>query len=189
MPRRDREAYWRSLKDADPRFLGFMTDISAEDERGAVLRAATYVEYYLERVIARELLFPDEILWPALTFQRRLELALAFGDLPHAMKGPLRGLARIRNRIAHDPTADVSDEEVRRIVDSFDAARREQFDGYARIAAVAPDEMTKLIACLMVIEQNLRWVADKPNATLMIRREARKITELGVHRYLEEDDE
>jgi len=153
--RNDRAALWSEHFEGNDRFAAFMADISGEDEVGCIVRAATYVEYYLEQIITRHLMHPSEVVWPSLTFQRRLELALAMGDLKLAMKGPLRMLARARNRIAHNPGAQLEVDDLRRIVDAFDGPMREQFDGYARIAEKAPGEMTDLIAALMVIEQNL----------------------------------
>jgi len=186
-PRGERAEIWKGLAENDPRFVSFMADIGGEDEVGCIIRAATYVEYYLEQIITRHLMHPNEVVWAGLTFQRRLEMAVALGDLKPSMKGPLRMLARARNRLAHQPGSDVEAEDVRRIVNAFDSPLREQFDGYARIAAKAPGEMTDLIAALMVIEQNLRWATDAPNAIMLVRREAEKIATLGIERYLEEE--
>jgi hypothetical protein len=186
-PRRERADIWSRLGEEDPRFASFMADIGGEDEVGCIIRASTYVEYYLEQIITRHLLHPTEVVWPGLTFQRRLELSLALGDLKPSMKGPLRMLARARNRIAHNPGVEVESEDVRRIVDAFDPSLREQFDGYARIAEKAPSEMTELIAALMVIEQNLRWAVDAPNAMLLIRKTKEKLTTAGLQRFLEEE--
>ncbi len=100
-----------------------------EDDLGAVIRGAIFIEDGLRTAIEARLANPDAIenLWQSsLTYDRRIDWALALGTrLSPELVQALRFFGRMRNKLAHHLATALTEPEVNDLVGRLPEAARE----------------------------------------------------------------
>jgi hypothetical protein len=122
------------LNDADysdnlsPEEEDFFTALDAEDDLGVVIRTSTWIEYYLRKLISLTLADASIITWELIPFKRLLEWARAAGCLSSDVSPVLGQYAKIRNALAHAPTAELPSEKLDRALSSMNSTVRETYN-------------------------------------------------------------
>ena len=80
-----------------------------EDHLGAVIKGHLYIEAAVNLIIELLLPYPNEFRLQRLQWGKKVELVLALG-LSDEFKKPLNQLGDIRNKFAHNPEAELTDD-------------------------------------------------------------------------------
>jgi len=111
----------------------------AEDQLGAVIRAHLYVEAQVNRLLDALIPYPEHLGEMRLNWGQRVELVLAMGLKPQ-YGPPLKALGRIRNKFAHNPEAELNDEDVNELYGSLaDEDRQIVLESFERTKPQVPD--------------------------------------------------
>ena len=89
----------------------FAHELALESPLGVVLRGHLYIEAALSRAIEPVLPFPHLLDVERLSFAHKLGLAAAHGFVPAEAVPAFKQLNKIRNRLAHDLSAQVSEHD------------------------------------------------------------------------------
>jgi hypothetical protein len=118
------------LEDKD--FYALMGDASDFE---MIIKSAIVIESEIEEIFGKAFLEPDRLLKMRLTYDQKVELLLALG-LQVRFGPPLRALANLRNKFAHNIDAEFSKDDA----DNFFAS----FDKYDRTIVLDNYNKTKL---------------------------------------------
>ncbi len=141
MPRRNRKRinyreFHRLLSrnpalSANDRAFGakFLEDIAGEDALAVIIRAHLYVESTLNELIEECLFRPKAMNEVNLSFWHKVPLAAALGVIPEDFQSPLKQLNALRNKLAHNLDAAISDADVDKLFQSFAQDDRESMTG------------------------------------------------------------
>jgi len=111
----------QELKMTDDQFL---TDLQADDDLGAVIRAHLYIEHFTDQIL--DLVVPKpKLLKPLrLDFDGKVNLIVALGVDPD-IKKPLSALGVMRNKFAHRPNYKLDKSETKNLYESLGASDKE----------------------------------------------------------------
>jgi hypothetical protein len=103
----------------EPEGQKYLEDINTDDVLGAVLRGHLYVEFELIRLIEAFFVEPSAIDLTRVSFPVKVDLAMAMGILPEEERPALMFLNRLRNKLAHNLEATVTEEEERALLNAL----------------------------------------------------------------------
>src|SRR5215469_1480214 len=104
-----KEATKRHLESEETREL--QSHLLKEDVLGVIIRGHTYVEAKLTSLIELALKKPNFLKLEKRTYALKCDLAVAMGIVRSDMLPALRGLGRLRNRLAHNVEAEMTRED------------------------------------------------------------------------------
>ncbi len=107
----------------------FLEDIAGEDALAVIIRAHLYVESTLNELIEECLFRPKAMNEVNLSFWHKVPLAAALGVIPEDFQSPLKQLNALRNKLAHNLDAAISDADVDKLFQSFAQDDRESMTG------------------------------------------------------------
>ncbi len=102
----------------------FLSDLQAEDDLGAVIRAHLYIEYFIDQILNFVVPKPELLKPLKLDFDGKVNLITALGVDPD-IKNPLSALGGMRNRFAHKPNHKLDKSEVNNLYNSLGASDKE----------------------------------------------------------------
>jgi hypothetical protein len=107
----------------------FLEDIAGEDTLAVIIRAHLNVESTLNQLIEECLFRPKAVSVVELSFWHKVPLAAALGVIPEDFQSPLKQLNALRNKLAHQLDAAISDADVDKLFQSFAQDDREAMSG------------------------------------------------------------
>lgn len=91
----------------------FTERVRSGDRWQQLIQAHLYFEHVVAQVLTEALAKPEAISLSRMGFSQRLDLVVAMALLPDELVRPVRKISGLRNKIAHDLTFAVSDNDVR----------------------------------------------------------------------------
>lgn len=106
-------ALWASVQEKISFDLAlFHGRLETEDRRQQVLNCHLFLEHVLMEMLRDCLQRPSKLKLDRLTFAVKLDLAAALAQIPNDFEPPLRGLNKIRNKIAHNLDYSVTEQDI-----------------------------------------------------------------------------
>ena len=102
----------------------FLSDLQAEDDLGAVIRAHLYIEYFTDQILELVVPKPDLLKPLKLDFDGKVNLLVALGVDPE-IKKPLSALGLMRNKFAHRPNYKLDMSEINNLYESLGPSDKE----------------------------------------------------------------
>lgn len=91
----------------------FTKRVRSGDRWQQLIQAQLYFEHVVAQILTEALAKPEAISLSRMGFSQRLDLVVAMALLPDELVRPVRKISGLRNKIAHDLTFEVSDNDVR----------------------------------------------------------------------------
>jgi hypothetical protein len=104
--------------------LSFFETMSGPDAFTVVVKGAGYIDRELTKFIEMSVLYPSVIKDLSLDYQGKCSLASALG-LPIRMRAPLKAIGSVRNRLAHDPDASLTETDAKNLLNCLSPDDRE----------------------------------------------------------------
>lgn len=106
-----------------PEDISFAKALSSEDDLGAVVRVAIWVESLVMRLVEQPLPAPKALKDLNLDYHGKVQLAVALG-MPEEMAAVLKALGSLRNRFAHQLDMVLKESDVSNVYKALPPARR-----------------------------------------------------------------
>lgn len=78
-----------------------------------LIQAHLYFEHVIAQILSEGLVKPEAISLSRMGFSQRLDLIEALGLLPDELVKPIRKMSKLRNKVAHNLTFEITDSDVR----------------------------------------------------------------------------
>lgn len=91
----------------------FTKKIRSGDRWQQLIQAHLYFEHVVSQILADALAKPEAIALSRMGFSQRVDLIVAMALLPDELVTPVRKISGLRNKIAHDLTFEISDNDIR----------------------------------------------------------------------------
>lgn len=105
-----------------------LEEFANEDTRTALIRAHAYVDSSLRHLIRECLPEPRALDIERISFALKVQLAIALGIVPTDFEPPLKKLNSLRNKIAHQVKADITDTDAKNLFGCFSLEDRTAMD-------------------------------------------------------------
>jgi hypothetical protein len=155
-----------ALPDDFKRSAAFYWALDNEDDVGAIIRGAGYVQDLLLQLYVRNVERLDLIDPTRLSYSSLIRLALTFGEITDELATALKLLAKIRNPLAHDLMHKLDADSVSKFYDALPAApykfTSEALLGNADLFSAMSDEARLLRVGLMQVALELVTCRDQP---------------------------
>lgn len=91
----------------------FTKRVQIGDRWQQLIQAHLYFEHVVAQILIEALAKPESISFSRMGFSQRLDLVVAMDLLPEELVRPVRKISGLRNKISHDLTFEVSDNDIR----------------------------------------------------------------------------
>lgn len=172
------------IRDLPPEERRLWKALAHEDDLGAVIRTQTFLESYVERLLRRH--FLDEsakVNIRGIQYSIRLQLLHALHELDEDLVRSLLVLEKLRDKFAHDPQMEMSEELHRQLIDSLEGNEQLIYeanldDTFGSFGGNTENE-TNLFGHLSVSQRELRAALDALRTVVSVM--AKSPFKLAVH--------
>ncbi|WP_417743762.1 hypothetical protein [Salipiger sp.] len=91
----------------------FRSEIKTGERWQQLVQSQIYLEHIVAQILRDAIPFPDEISFARMPFGPRLDLARALDLMPSDIVVAARRISRMRNRVAHNLSFEISDDQIR----------------------------------------------------------------------------